>query len=291
VADPTPALIKFTFSFRDLQSGWTESWYGPAVITQAVANLQMANYLNERMPLMGLGIWANFAKATLLNGTGISFKLRPNMYTTTNGQPPRDSDGDPIAGATGVTPVFAGQPDRPYSTLMAGFIAPSGQKNIFLSGIPDDVITDPFGPTFVPGYAPQLVQWQIALVQNGWGWNSRRATNAYAKTPITGVTVGPPATITAPGSAVAAGSLVQVGGFRNLVGYRGQFRVQSNAGGVIELYGYAPPASLTNPIGYIQQVGVGFQGVGAVPPNFTENKHSRGKGLGLLVGRRKRRRN
>lgn len=288
---PTPALMKYTFGFRDLQAGWSESWYSSTLDNRTTARGNMTGYMRARLALCGVGIWGATAKAAALDGSGVSYKIYPNLYTTVNGQAPLDVDAVTIQGAQGVTAAAPGNPDRPYSTLLVTFQATTGQKAIFLSGIPDGVITDPFGPAFLGNYQAALNAWQDVINGFKWGWNSRRSGGSYPKSPILLITAGASPTIVAPSSAVTPGTLVQVGGLRGTRGYRGQFYVQTNTGGTLVLQGYAPPATLTNPRGYVQQVGVGFVQCPDNTPNFQETHHNRGKGPALLVGRRKARHN
>ena len=194
-----------------------------------------------------------------------------------------------LKGFTAAKCAYNGQPDRPYSTLMFKWAGTAGQRKlIYLSGVPDDVIVDPFGPVFQNPYSQAINSWVNFIIGTpplGWIGTSG---NGATKFPLQIIGAGPNASVTAAGSNFAANSIVYVGGMRGMSGYRGQFSVVSSAGGVSVLQGYNPPAALANPKGYIQQVNYAF-----IPANqvqtIVETHRNRGKGINLPVGRRKAR--
>lgn len=287
------ALVRYIFSYRDQGPGWTESWYGPSIPTKAQAYALIQSYLQARMPLNAAGIYSNYQKASLLDGSGVSYKFRFNYYTTFGGAAPVDGSMNLIKGVTPVTPILAANPSRPYSTLMLTYtVAGASSKRIYLSGIPNGIITDPFGPTFVPGYLPQLNAFTTVLTTNNLGWNTRRGPGALVKYPIVQVGTGSTGISVAGTPGFAVNSVVQVGGFRGLKGYRGKFRVESSTGGNVVLFGYtATEALAAPPASYIQQVGVNYIACPNTIDDYQEVSHRRGKGLGLPVGRRKARSN
>ena len=112
---------------------------------------------------MGVGIWADYASGRYLNGTAFSYKLNPNQIANATGGQPQGSSGNALVGFTGVLAYDATPPDRPYSSLMLSCFGPAGQsKKIYLSGVPDDVIIDPFGPTFNGLYRQAFLAYRVA---------------------------------------------------------------------------------------------------------------------------------
>lgn len=284
-----PGYSRITFGFADGRYGWSENWVYNGTPTAWLGINGFDGYLNLRMPLNGQGVYCYYARAEALDGTGYTIKVTPNYYTQSQATPPTDSTGQPLPGALAISPVVPGNPDRPYSTLCCKFFNNTGgSRLIYLSGIPDNVVTDPVGPTYLPGYRNALNTWRNWVQNNGLGWLGRKSATPQAKNAIASIAVGPPATITIVAGNYAPNDLVQVGGLRGLKGYRGQFYVVSQVGQVLTLGGYTPPASVSNPRGYVQKVLPIF-----IQPNTFqfpfETHHNRGKGPASPVGRRKAR--
>jgi len=287
-----PALSTFTWSFRDQVSGWTESWFFPGTFSQQQAVTIANSYLDLRLPLMGLGISSNFVRYRELLGTGLSYKFSLPRLVVAAGNTVTGADGKTNNFIKPVTPIYPGFPDRPYSCLMLTVTA-AGQppKRIFLSGIPDNVIIDPNGPFFYPGYLEQLNQLINYISTIGGGWTSVGGLGGNTKYPI--ISVSPTnGTVTTAAANFPLGTRVGVYGFRGLKGYRGKFNVVSSASGVVTLSGYAPPTALANPPkSFLRQVGTTFVPCPNSISGFAEVSHRRGKGLGVPVGRRKARSN
>jgi hypothetical protein len=282
------ALSAFTFGFRDVNAGWSETWYGPSTYSQSGSLSFCQGYLNLRMKLMGLGISTNYCRYRALDGTGVSYKFNIAQTTTANlTSGAVDSSGRSQNGVFSIYPIYSGNPDVPNSTLMLTLQPTNAPaKRIYLSGIPDAVITDPGGPSFQPGYQEGLNAWIQYIAAAGLGYQTVGGPSANPKYPVLAVSMA--GTVTTTAAAYAAGVRVGVYGFRNLKGYRGKFSVISTAGGVITLSGYAPPTNLLNPPkSFVRAIGVNYQPIPATIAGYREATHKRGKGLNQQVGRRK----
>jgi len=281
---------QFVWSFRDQKYGWTEKWVLGALANATQMQAIMLSYLDVRMPLMGTGIWSDYASARQLNNSGISLRIDTNQLSVAPGFTVADTGGSALVGFKRQISVDGTQPDRPYSALLVKWVSAAGnRKNIFLSGVPDDVIVDPFGPTFAASYVTALTAWSTYIKSGpSLGWLSSLASGNQ-KFPITSIGAGPNAIVTATGGGFGLNSMVKIGGLRGLTGYRGTFFVSSVVGNSFGLQGYDPPAALPRvSSGYIQAVGYSFVPAFQVL-GIKEVKKSRGKGSDLPVGRRKAR--
>lgn len=282
------ALSSFTFGYRDVNAGWSETWYGPSLYSQVGALQFCQGYLNRRMPLMGLNISANYCRYRALDGSGVSYKFNLPQQTTNNlTSGVTNGSGAPQAGIFSIYPIYSGPPDVPNSTLMLTLQPTNAPaKRIYLSGVPDALITDPGGPTFQPGYQEGLNTWIQYVAAAGLGYQTVGGALGAPKIPI--LSVSTTGTVTTIGATYAPGQRIGVYGFRGLKGYRGKFNVLTTVGGVITLSGYAPPTNLMNPPkSFVRAGGVNFQPIPNTIAGFKESTHKRGKGLGQQVGRRK----
>ena len=286
---PPLNYTRYLWSFRDQKYGWTETWTIGSLSTQAQMQSILGNYLQVRMPLMAPGIWSDYASARQLNKQGLSFSYNPNIITLSGPGPVVDNSGNIIKSFAGIQAAYPVSPERPYSALMAKWIGTAGQRKVtYLSGIPNSVITDPFGPFFNAAYAAALLTWSNYIIGTPpLGWIGTTG-NQQVKNPLISISAGPNATVVSNGGSYAPGSIVYVGGMRGLAGYRGYFTVLSSTGSSTVLQGYNPPAALTQPKGYIQQVVYTFIPAGKLV-NYLETHRNRGKGIDLPVGRRRTR--
>jgi hypothetical protein len=226
--------VKVTMYFSLANYSWSETHYYLLSTAESVVHPYTVQLANYRARL--LGDYANLS--------AIRLSTVPSNRNVTDIDPSEWSGAGFVGTDTGMGDVTA---ERPYSSLLLLFTGQVSQKNMYLGGLPDEIIQTT--PTSNTGYVPsgdwqmRFNQWSQYLVKpdgtSQWGFRSRFGEPGI---PITSVGLA-----TGVGSNIGLFSMVNlgvpVGSDVYLTGFRRSNTRQPGLSGSYQVIGIIPPGS------------------------------------------------
>src|ERR1700735_1759377 len=222
---------KVTWCYKFSDYGWTENLWHPysSSLNEVIPDAQA--YALARMKLMGQGV---SLPAIRISDDAV---YRDSIYAPTSYITGTAADGTYLAQGGNLTQVKPVQPGEPPASIFECVqVRMEGtslyRREMMLRGLPQYVMTNPPGPSFVAPFLSFFTTW-ANLVMSTWTFRCKSRSGASVLNPVTVVTIGPPASVTVPGAGYAVGDRIQLLGFRGINGVRGKYYVTANAAGVL----------------------------------------------------------